>query len=150
MGKPLKRARAGDHSATENKENEDPTLTQQDKQSNLLSVIIAAFAVGSCSIEFIMLFLDAGYEINSSEADQIKNATIAGICHLFPEHLQKSRMIELIFKLIFYCGVGVVRIIFQALCNTPKGRFEKHGVPGEVSLMDGLDKISDEIKRCCT
>jgi hypothetical protein len=59
-------------------------------------------------------------------------------------------MIELIFKLIIYCGVGVVRIIFQALCNTPKGRFEKHGVPGEVSLMDGLDKISDEIKRCCT
>ena len=69
MGKPLKRARAGDHSATKNKENEDPTLAQQDKQSNLLSAIIAVFAVGSCSIEFIMLFLDAGYEINSSEAD---------------------------------------------------------------------------------
>ena len=59
-------------------------------------------------------------------------------------------MIELIFKLIFYCGVGVVRIIFQVLFNTPKGRYEKHGVPDEVSLMDGLDNISDEIKRCCT
>ena len=48
-----------------------------------------------------MLFLDTGYEIKSSEADQIKNAAITSIRHLIPEHLQKSRMIELIFKLIF-------------------------------------------------
>ena len=97
-----------------------------------------------------MLFLDTGYEIHSSEADQIKNTAITGIRHLIPEHLKKSRMIELIFKLIFDCGIGVVRIIFQALCNTPKGCYEKHGIPGEVSLMKGLDTISDEIKQCCT
>jgi hypothetical protein len=78
MGKPSKRAWTGDRSATKNKENEDPILTQQDEQSYLLSAIIAVFAVGSCSIEFIMQFLYAGYEINSSEADQIKNATITG------------------------------------------------------------------------
>jgi hypothetical protein len=146
MGKPSKSARAdGDNCAIENKEYEDPTVTQQDERSKLLSVIIAGFTVGSFSIEFIMQFLDAGYEINSSEADQIKNAAIAGICHLFPEHLQKLRMTNLIFKLILDCGDGVVRIIFQALCNTPKGRYVENGVPGEVSLMDGLDNISDEI-----
>jgi hypothetical protein len=55
-----------------------------------LSDIIAAFAAGSCSIEFIMQFCYAGYEINSSEADQIKNAAITGIRHLFPEHLHES------------------------------------------------------------
>jgi hypothetical protein len=112
MGKPLKSAWAGDNSAIENKENKDPTLTQQDERSKLLTVIIAGFAVGLFSIEFIMQFLDVGYEINSSEADQVKNAAIAGIRHLFPEHLQKSRMINLLFKLILDCGVGVVWIIF--------------------------------------
>jgi hypothetical protein len=55
------------------------TLFSRSKMSKAIySVIIAAFAVGSCSIEFIMQFLYAGYEINSSEADQIKNATITG------------------------------------------------------------------------
>ena len=121
----------------------------QDERSYLLSVIIAAFTVELCLIEFIMQFLDAGYEINSSEANQIKNAAITGICHIFHEHLQKSRMIGLIFKLTFDCGVVVAQIIIQVLYNTPKGHYEKHGVPGEVSLMDGLDNITDKLKQCC-
>ena len=57
----------------------------------LLSVIIAAFSVGSCSIEFVMPFLDVEYEINSSEANEIKNAAKQGIYYLFPENLHESQ-----------------------------------------------------------
>jgi hypothetical protein len=115
-----------------------------------LSLIIASFVVGQCPTEFIMQFLDAGYGINPSEANDIKKAAIARIRHVFPEHLQDSRMIRLIIKFISDCYIDVVRIIFQLPCNTPAGRYkEKCGFEGEVSLMEGLNNISVEIKRCC-